>query len=80
MIKMRGEGAKGRPVIILGLSEANIDRLREGKPIHLHADDMGFVGEIVIFVGKDEATMARQMQPFIGPGTVVHDESKRPRQ
>jgi hypothetical protein len=80
MIRMSAETGAGRRLIVLGLSEKNIEKLREGKPIHIHADDMGFAGEIMIFTGKDEATMTDMVKPFIGPETQVNDERNRPRQ
>jgi hypothetical protein len=32
---------------------------------------------IVIFTGKDAASMRRDLAEFIGPDTVVHEEPKR---
>lgn len=57
MIRARATTTAGRPVIIIGLEEGNITRLREDKPIHIHADELGFAGEIVIILGKDAATL-----------------------
>jgi hypothetical protein len=61
MIKFGASGDKGRRLIGLGLSAGNVQRLKEGKPIHLHADEMGFVGDIVIFYGETEDDMVRQL-------------------
>lgn len=63
----------GRTIIFLGLEEGNVTRLREGKPIHIHADQLGFNGEIVIILGKDAASLHEQFKPFLGPETTVHD-------
>ena len=67
----------GRLLILLGLEEGNVDRLRNGKPIHIHADDLGFAGEIVIILGKDADHLAEQLAPMIGPSTDVRDERNR---
>jgi len=62
MIRMLGHNTKTkRPMIILGLSDNNIKALRDGKPIHIHADDMGYPGEIIIFTGKTEDDMAKMI-------------------
>jgi hypothetical protein len=57
MIKARGEGKDGRPVLILGLSHGNIGALVSGRPIKFDAKPYGFDGEILIFAGKDEKEM-----------------------
>ena len=79
MIRARATGAKGRPVIILGLSAQNLKRLRKGMPIHVHCDELGFAGELVIFAGETEAELAKMFKPFIGPETVVHDTTEKKR-
>lgn len=80
MIKMSGVGKNGRKIIILGITDENIRRLRDGKPIHIHADSLGIFGEIVILAGKDEATLQEQLAPLIGPETTIRDEAGRPKQ
>ena len=67
----------GRRVIILGLEEGNVDRLRAGKPIHIHADELGFKGEIVVILGKDADALHAAMAPMIGPETDVRDDRER---
>lgn len=56
-----GGNSQGRRIIILGLSHENLDRLRAGKPIQLAGDALGFAGDIVIFGGETERTMAREI-------------------
>lgn len=58
MIKAKGDGPRGK-VLILGLSHGNLDRLREGQPIKFDGHNYGFEGEVIIFAGETEATMAR---------------------
>jgi hypothetical protein len=75
MIKMVANAKRGnRPltVVLLGLSHQNLDRLKAGEPITVKGDDVHLPGaEIVIFSGKDERTMQREMQELIGPETDV---------
>lgn len=80
MIKVSGLTTAGRKMILLGLEEMNIERMRAGDPIHIHADALGFPGEIIIIVGKDAAALQETLAPLVGPNTVVNDESKRPKQ
>lgn len=63
MVKMR-KGDK----IILGLSEMNIKKLKEGMPIkfnlkELHAGDI----DVFIFCGKDEQSMALTLKTMTEP-------------
>lgn len=67
----------GRGVIVLGLEEGNVERLRAGNPIHIHADDLGFTGEIIIILGKDADALAEILKPMIGPNTDVRDDRNR---
>jgi hypothetical protein len=82
MIKLAGTTTNGRKLVVLGITEMNVTRLREGKPIHIHAEDVNLPGvEIVITLGKDDATLNEQFAPLIGPETTVRDHrSKASRQ
>lgn len=59
MIKARGEGPDGRPVLILGLSHGNVGALLSGRPIKFDAKPYGYDGTVLIFAGEDEAAMAK---------------------
>jgi len=61
MVKFKGETKDGRPVYGLGLSHENLARLKKGQPIKCSLEDMGGVGDIFIFAGKDEAEMVRNL-------------------
>ena len=69
MLKAKGE-IDGRPIFLIGLSFANLDRLRADQPIKFDGRDFGFDGDILIFAGATEAAMAESLN--IGPETVVH--------
>jgi hypothetical protein len=49
MIKAVG-GEPGRPVVVLGLSEVNLRRLREGDPIPVHTAELGLAGPDVVLL------------------------------
>lgn len=81
MIKMMATGKDGRKIVLLGITDGNIQRLREGKPIHIHGEEMGLGPmEIWIITGKDEATLTEQLAPLIGPETRVRDMQKETKQ
>lgn len=75
MIKAKGRH-KGRDVIVLGLSEGNIVRLREGKPIHIFREEMNIPFDVIIMWGETEEAMSKQL---IGPETVVRGSAERPK-
>ena len=65
MIKFRAN-----EIIGFGLSEENIKRLKEGKPIMFDANDLGIEGsKIVIFYGKTEQDMQDDLSKYIGKNT-----------
>lgn len=83
MIKATATSPDGsRKIVMLGLSEENLRRLRQDKPIHIGPGEMVQLGlpavELVIFWGKDEATMAKMMEPMIDAETRVHNVGPPP--
>jgi hypothetical protein len=62
MIKAKANGING-PLYIFGLSDGNIERLREGKPIVFDMSSVGGrAGETVcIMWGKTEADMKAEL-------------------
>ena len=78
MIKFTASG-NGRTIIGLGLEPGNIERIQAGQPVYVRLSDLGFTGapatfEIVIFTGKDAATMRAALAPMIGPDTLIHED------
>jgi hypothetical protein len=73
MIRLAGTGKAGRKIMIFGLSERNLTEMRAGHPVHVHCDDLGFSGEVVIFWGETEDKIAEQLKPLIGEKTRVTD-------
>ena len=71
MIKFTSKGKKGT-LIGIGLSYENLRRLKKGKPIYVDLTKLGEEqGELLIFAGKNEDTMAKQLESFISPNTRI---------
>lgn len=64
MIKFTAHGQNGRTTIGLGLSELNIQKLKEGMPINIFLFDIipNLKEEIVIFYGATEQTMKEELE------------------
>jgi hypothetical protein len=78
MIKMAGTNPKtGRRLIILGIEGRNVERLKQGHPIHIIADELGFEGEIIIHYEETMEKLEAKFRPYIGPETRVTDNKKR---
>jgi hypothetical protein len=73
MIKMTGT-INGRETLILGLSDGNLKRLREGKPIHIFGAEMSLGIDVIIFWGETEKKLVAMVGPLIGPDTRIHDQ------
>ena len=62
MVKAGATNNEGKPVVILGLSEGNLQRLRQGKPILVDLLPFGMDGQAVITYGKTEADITRVLK------------------
>lgn len=65
MIKGKGTDKDGRPVYVFGLSHKNLEMLKAGNPIPIKLEQLGGVGEVLIYAGVDEATMERELRESI---------------
>lgn len=55
MIKHLTTLKNGTRLVGLGLSEGNVGKLKEGKPIYLHLDELGIEGiDVLIHYGVTE--------------------------
>ena len=67
-------------VLLFGLSEENVKRLLDGKPMRLsretHGDGIPKGWKILIFVGKTEAAMAEMIKPFCSPQTQIRKDPR----
>jgi hypothetical protein len=64
----------GRPLIGLGLSRANTERLLAGQPIAVELRELNLPwdGSIVLLAGETEESLGRDLRSLIGPETEVH--------
>lgn len=63
MIKAAGKTTDGRTLLIFGISEENIARLRRGEPVFVDGRDVGQPDICVtIFAGKTEETMMMDLK------------------
>jgi hypothetical protein len=81
MIKLAGTDPKsGRKVIVLGIEEKNVERLKQGHPMHITADELGFTGDIIIHYEATMEKLEARFRPYIGETTRVSDSRKDKRQ
>lgn len=77
MLKLVYTRPDGAPVLLLGLSKANLERLPNDRPIRVVLSELGQdlsqLAEVVIFAGGTEAEMMDQVARagLIGPDTDV---------
>jgi hypothetical protein len=76
VIRFRFNGSREHPapIAFLGLSEANLERLKDGHPVRVaRSDDLGLAVELVIYYGKTEVEMAAELEEagFMPPGTAA---------
>lgn len=66
MIKFTGD-RDGKTLVGLGISEGNVAKLKEGKPILVHLDEMipGSNIDILIFYGETEQSMYQELKPML---------------
>lgn len=78
MIKMVATTPQGRRIILLGLEEMNIVRLREDRTIIVKAEEIGMAGfEIAIILRQDMAALEKELSEFIGPDTFITDDREK---
>lgn len=80
MIKWTGTQPNGRLLVGLGVEEKNLEKLRQGDPIHIFGEEISLPFDIVIYYGNDMNALMRATQPGIGPDTIVHDTRDRKKQ
>lgn len=75
MIKLMGINPKnGRKMLSMGLSNGNIRKLKEGKPIVIFGPEVGIEVDLMIFWGETDEKLVEMVKPFIGPETIVRDQ------
>lgn len=75
MIKCTARLEGGSHLLVLGLTDGNLERLRAGEPIAFDLMGLGlpWEGKVTIFHGRDEVTIERMLREggLIGPGTEI---------
>ena len=76
MVKAKATGRDGRVIIVMGISEANVIRLKKGEPIYFDPAALKIapgtdIGAITLFYGTTEDELARTLKTLIGPKTEV---------
>jgi hypothetical protein len=62
MLKASGTTENGEPLLLIGLSEGNMQKLLAGEPIHFALKDVGLgAGSVMILGGKTELDIAQQL-------------------
>lgn len=61
MVKAIYKRKDGKPVLLMGLSDVNIEKLREGKPIVFDLEPLGLEGSVAIMHGKTEEDIAEEL-------------------
>lgn len=80
MIKAIIHAKRGRTVLVLGLTAENWRRMLKGHPIHFNGESIGLDKlDVLVVGGKGEADILKQLEPFIGPDTIFHDDTERKR-
>lgn len=69
MIKAKATTEDGRDLVILGLAEENMIRLRKGEPIHIKAEEMSLPHDIIIVWGRDIKDLMNTFKPLVGDDT-----------
>lgn len=66
MIKAKLATPDGAPILILGLSDANIKRLQQNEPILIHLGELGITPDIplAIIAGRTEESIQAQLAEF----------------
>jgi hypothetical protein len=63
MIKARMHGPDGKSLLLLGLSEGNVQRLKQGHPILVLGEDIGTPGsDYCILWGETEIDIIRELK------------------
>lgn len=73
MIKFAATSDEGKKIVGLGISEANVQELKKGRPILVRGEDVEISEDIFIFYGETEESMKETLKQFIGPETRVHE-------
>jgi hypothetical protein len=69
--------ARAGRVLVIGLSDRNLELLREGRPIQVDLAALGMEGRIFVFHRSTEAEMRAELADMIGPDTDYRDTTRK---
>lgn len=61
MLKIRITTGNGKPLVLLGLTRENVDRLQANQPILVDLAEVGLEGHLGLLVGEDQDDILRQL-------------------
>lgn len=78
MIKGIGSGPDGKPIVFLGLTEQNLQFLRQDMPVKVELSELGLPPTtIVIFTGPTEEAMIADLAKAGMAGPVIDKKTPR---
>ena len=79
MIKFTAMQKNDRVLLGIGLSHKNVEQLMLGRPVNIWGQEVSLPCDILIFVDKDEQTMADKLKKhgMVKDATLVDDRSKK---
>lgn len=77
MIKARGEHNDGTPLYLLGISEGNVERLKDRRPILVNLAQLGGSGHVCIMYGPTEEALIAELN--IGDEAAPEPKEQFPR-
>lgn len=83
MIVAAAQGDEERRLLLVGLSETNLRRLRAGEPIVLHAGTHGGAVPagltVILCAGETEGALVAQLEAIVGPETRLTSVAAMPK-
>jgi hypothetical protein len=75
MIRVLTQGKDGRPILILGITDRNIEMMRAGRAMVFDATELGFPGTISIISDYDEDAITKGLEEV---GLTLKDTKQHP--
>lgn len=62
MIKATGTRADGTPVLIIGVSEANVQEMKKGRPLRCDGSEVNLDIDVVVIYGETEESLVDDLR------------------
>lgn len=74
MLKARYTRDNGQPVVVLGLSDMNLKKLRQGLPILFDNRELHLSGRTLMIYGRTQKRLLKELKPlYEGPPELTRD-------